>query len=124
MATGKEARSILKRLRRIEEAQGRLAEIATRVRAQADTVSELVTLAQAWVREQSAPASAVTRPGNPAKPATAKRSTAKRSTSRPTTAKRSTAKPAAAKRATGGAKRASPAGGRATTRRTGPATPR
>ena len=86
--------SLLKRLQKIEQAHGRLGEIATRIRAQADTIADLVRLGQTFINETAA--SAAKR--STAKRSTAKRRTAKRSTAKPATAKPPTAKRAAAKR--------------------------
>lgn len=82
--------SLLKRLQKIEAAHGRLGELATRIRAQADTIADLVRLGQTFIHDSATSA---------AKRSTAKRSTAKRSTAKRSTAKRTTAKRTAAKRA-------------------------
>lgn len=120
MPKSEPTQSLLKRLQKIEAAHGRLGEIATRIRAQADTVADLVRLGQTFLNDSAASAS---KRGS-AKPTTAKRATAKRSTAKPSTAKRSTVKATTAKRTTAtrpAAKRA--AARRTTTRRSAPAAP-
>jgi hypothetical protein len=115
MPKSEPAVALLKRLQKIEQAHGRLAEIATRIRAQAETIADLVRLAQAHVSNPAA-SSTATR-GRSAK-ASPKRSAAKRSTAtrgasksasgrRATSAKRATAAtPAAAATAAGVTRRA------------------
>jgi hypothetical protein len=112
--------SLLKRLQKIEAAHGRLGELATRIRAQADTIADLVRLGQTFIHDSAT--SAAKR--STAKRSTAKRSTAKRSTAKRSTAKRSTAKRTTAKRTTAtrpAAKAATPK--RSTARRTTPPAP-
>jgi hypothetical protein len=82
--------SLLKRLQKIEAAHGQLGELASRIRAQADTIADLVRLGQTFIRDSAT---------SPAKRGTAKRGTAKRGTAKRGTATRSTAKPSTAKRA-------------------------
>ncbi len=69
------AQALLRRLQKLEQAQARLGEIATRIRAQAGSITDLVKLAQTFVREGT-PAS-LARRARPAK-ATRRRTRAKR----------------------------------------------
>jgi hypothetical protein len=122
--------SLLKRLQKIEAAHGRLGELATRIRAQADTIADLVRLGQTFIHDSATSAAKrstakrSTAKRSTAKRSTAKRSTAKRSTTKQSTARRSTAKRSTAKRATAtrpAAKAATPK--RTTARRTTPPAP-
>jgi hypothetical protein len=58
MAKSEPAQALLKRLQKIEQAHGRLAEAAARIRATADTIADLVKLAQTFIEESSASATA------------------------------------------------------------------
>jgi hypothetical protein len=89
MPKAESAATLLKRLQKIERAQGRLGEITTRIRVQAETLAELLKVAQAFVNEKPkrAPTRTVARaaaktPTTPrARPAkTAARGPAKKST--------------------------------------------
>jgi hypothetical protein len=51
MATTDDAKALLKRLKKIQRAQARLAAISTRVNAQADTVTDLIERANALVAD-------------------------------------------------------------------------
>jgi hypothetical protein len=76
--------TLLKRLQKIERAQARLGDITTRIRAQADTLAELLTLAQGF-----APGAASSRKASPPPgPSTAPRSAATRSAAKRSTARR------------------------------------
>jgi hypothetical protein len=93
MPKGEPTQALLKRLQKIEQAYGRLGEIATRIRAQADTIADLVKLAQAFVNERVTPSKASRTRSAKAAP---KRSPVKRGgrkaapVRRPTAAKRAT----------------------------------
>jgi hypothetical protein len=69
--------TLLKRLQKIERAQARLGDITTRIRAQADTLAELLTLAQGF-----APGAAPSTTAAPPRPSTATRGAAKRTTAK------------------------------------------
>jgi hypothetical protein len=58
MAKSEPAQALLKRLQKIEQAHGRLAEAAARIRATADTIADLVKLAQTFIEESTASSSA------------------------------------------------------------------
>lgn len=106
------AQALLRRLQKLEQAQARLGEIAARIRAQADTIPDLIKLAHAFVREGPSASTArrarppkATRRGTAAKRAGAKRGGAKRAGAKaPSTRAKAPAKRAAvaatAKRAT------------------------
>ena len=80
MPKSETAETLLKRLQKIERVQGRLSDITARIRAQADTLGELLKTAQGFAGEK--PAARVR------KPAIAKRTAvrAKKSTGRRTVA--------------------------------------
>jgi topoisomerase IA-like protein len=79
MAKSESAETLLKRLQKIERAQGRLGDITTRIRVQAETLAELLKGAEAFVNEKPAPAK------RSASKRTVARATAKSSTTPRTT---------------------------------------
>ncbi len=96
MAKNVSADTLLKRLQKIERAQARLGDITTRIRAQADTLSELLVVAQGFVAERAAvkPTSR-TRSTTPAgKTTAARRPATKRAGTRPAAATTGTARAA------------------------------
>ncbi len=96
MPKSESAETLLKRLQKIERAQGRLGDITTRIRVQAETLAELLKVAQAFVNEKSAskPASRPRSAASSKKAASSKRSV-RNATVAPATAKRATAARAA-----------------------------
>lgn len=52
---GASTQSLAKRLDKLEQVHGRLADIATRIRAQGSTIAELVQVAQAYMDESATP---------------------------------------------------------------------
>jgi hypothetical protein len=98
------AQTLLKRLQKIERAQGRLGDITTRILAQAETLAELLKVAQAFAGKSASPkaASRARSAGGVKKASSAKRGTRKAASSpRAATTKRAAPRaPAAAKTAT------------------------
>jgi hypothetical protein len=114
MAKSPPADALLKRLQKVEQAHARLVEAAARVRAQADTVADLVKLAQALVSERAtrAPGAKVATKRAPAKPAGgSKAAPVRRTASRrsPSASAATPAKPAAPRRRKPAARRRKPA---------------
>lgn len=97
MAKSEPAQALLKRLQKIEQAHGRLAEAAARIRATADTIADLVKLAQTFIEESTTSSSAPKRA--PVKRAA--RKTAAKRAPRKAAAKRAPSKRAARKAAPG-----------------------
>ena len=62
MAKSESADTLLKRLQKIQRAQARLGDITTRIRAQADTLAELLAVAQGFVADGDTPKAAPTPP--------------------------------------------------------------
>lgn len=92
MPKGDSADRLLKRLQKIERAQARLGDITTRIRAQSETLAELLKVAQGFVDEKAIPKPAVrVRSAAPApKPTTANRAAPKRATAAKTSRRRTT----------------------------------
>jgi hypothetical protein len=96
MPKSKSADTLLKRLQKIERAQGRLGDITTRIRAQAETIGALLKEAQALVNEkpETKPTGRARTTAPAAKPAAARRSSAQAPPAR--TKKATAARPAKA----------------------------
>lgn len=93
MAKSESADTLLKRLQKIQRAQARLGDITTRIRAQADTLAELLAIAHGFVADGDTPKAAPTSPRRgrstaAAAKATAARRTATRRTTPPATTPR------------------------------------
>lgn len=103
MKKGDSADTLLKRLQKIESAQTRLGDISTRIRAQSETLAQLLRVARGFLDERAMPRPAArTRSAAPArKPTTANRPAAQHTTanvSRPSTTRPVTVGQTSAKR--------------------------
>jgi hypothetical protein len=77
MATAESAVALLKkRLRKAEQAQGRLAELARRIKAQADTIAELIELTNSLTGSGQTAAPRPAQPAAPRKAVSSRTSTA------------------------------------------------
>ncbi len=95
------AATLLKRLEKIERAQGRLGSITTRILAQAETLADLLKVAQGFAADGTAAKAAArapsaARPRAAKKASTAKRTARKAAAPRATAAKRAPRRPASA----------------------------
>lgn len=93
------ADTLLKRLQKIESAQARLGAITTRIRAQTETLAELLEVAQTFVNQRpAAQRAAASRSTAPARRTTAKSAARKRAAAPAAAKTRAAAAPAAAAR--------------------------
>ena len=82
MPKSESAESLLKRLQKIERAQGRLTDITARIRKQADTLGEVLKTAQGFADEK--PAARVRKPATARRtPVTARKSAGRRTAAPP-----------------------------------------
>ena len=126
MPKNEPAQALLKRLQKIEQAHGKLAEMSARIRATADTVADLVKLAQTFIEESTAhpaPAPSGTRKAAakraPAKRVPAKRAPRKAATGRPPGRPKAATKRASAPASTPARARKPATRGRSVATRTG-----
>lgn len=85
MPKSESAETLLKRLEKIQRAQGRLGDITARILAQAETLADLLKLAQGFADPPAPPANPRSRATGASKPTAAKRTTRKGASARATT---------------------------------------
>ncbi|MDQ6855848.1 MAG: hypothetical protein M3Z57_02085 [Candidatus Dormibacteraeota bacterium] len=95
------AQTLLKRLQKIERAQGRLGDITARIRLQAETLAELLIVAQAFANDKaSKPAGNARSATSSKKTATPQRSARKATAARANAPRSTTTRSAASPKAT------------------------